>query len=720
MPTLGDRPLKRIKTESRAQSARKVDAIVAADRRAQWRLAQAEFVRAFEGSVSAAQRALGEAILEGRFAEFADVLAEIQAAPANGILTTIPSRSTIKRWRRLPAAEVTIEGLRDGARSGRPRKHWDPILRAELDRKVAEDGVRNVNELHRHLKRFAQQRGLAAPNNYQVRTRLAEIPQVARVVAAFGRRAGIADAIVHGTVPADYPHQMWTMDEMTYPVWVKAYDPVVGAVIAQQMEICFAVDNCCGVVPTYYVVNPLTRGVLRGVDRWDVIATAVGGMLPELAPPACQAFSGYIPKVIRWDRANAHKELQSRLLRIGVDVPDMPGDSPWSRGLVERTVGILKNAATRLKGYVGLYEVAEHRAAGDERATLRAAGDTTTRLREKTSILIAELYTIEEFTEQFDAIVREFNETLIHTEWRMPRAMRYLEQLRPGELRSGRDAISLLESSRHVVKKDGIVLSHHAFAAASPTMAFFKGEMVDVRADPALRGIYVADREKTYHFMPRKKDQAKRLDAATVSKAMYQAVSVYDKISKAARQQLRDAATSIESGEVADAVAKLGLNLRREVAARHRDDELRRAAADASADTSAASGSGRATGARPSTDTPVDVQTALNPSPESSGGEDSSDDVLELLDDIEANRIRLGLDDAKEGPKSASTARAAQHAKPLSPLHAPPPALERPAVVLPINRASPERLRARAPAPNTAVPLTTGRVRRGLVRRPPT
>lgn len=543
---LYERPLHRIKAETTAHARRKTAARERSDRRAQQRLAWARFAQQFDGSGDACRKAMIVAMEKG-------TLIPPFLKEGKTLRECAPSVWCIQQWRALPPERLTVESLRHKPVGGRPRATWHPAVADEFDLQVSSGRFTKVMPLFNHLRKFAEARGIPAISYEQVRYRMAEVPLIRRVVGRHGKRAGIADAANHGAVPATYAHEMWVLDELELPVFVKAHSFELRQNVAVKPSVVLIVDGASGVIVSYFVANPLARGALKGADRDDIMSALLSGFLPEFAPPACARYAGWKPKVLRYDRAPIHQDSRRRLDDVGIDVPDLPGFAPWQRGLVEAAVKVIKEATLTFHGHADLYSIAEY-ASKTDLTTREAAVRANERITEKVPVLIENLWSMDRLGAELDTVVREFNEERIHDEAKMPRAARYGLALDADKLVSGRDTLSLLSPHRVMVQKNGIRVQRIPFEHTTEGFSFPVGSRVDLRVDPALRGLF-AETPSGLVFLRPMRQAALSTDPASVSHRINAEVAHYDRLSRAAKEFLRQREVGLEQAELADAIA---------------------------------------------------------------------------------------------------------------------------------------------------------------------
>jgi len=550
-----EKPVKPLRTESPGVLRRRTAAMQVTDRRAEFRHACARFVRQFDGPVREARIALVSAIENGDL-----VGPDLQTGQT--VNDIVASEETLRRWRNLPSDDATIQGLRDKPRPGRPAVPLHKDLEKKL-KDLAADGPSNITAIHAEIVEEAARLGLKEeeiPTYKQVYRRMADVPLAERSAGRHGKEAALADAVVHGAVPAAYPHDVTTEDELDSGVWVRAYSPELKQLVAVQPPIAILVDNFTGAIIAREVINPLLRDATVGPDTWDILSLYVGAYFPEFAAEPCRPYAGFLPNALRMDSHGSHREARDRLSAIGVHVPWLPVRRPWVRGIVEKSVAMLKDALRNLRGHQDKYHVAEHANRNTNAATQDSAG-TSGRKAQTIPLLTTQLMTLEEFTGHLDRIMTKLLTDLDHSEFGMPRHGRYLETVRPDLLRSGREALTLLAPRSVRIGKEGIKIGEVAFLPVDPDYHLTMGRTVEVRIDPALRGLFIVEPSGHLTLCLLKEVVSASRNSADFAKAMNAEVSVAYRLANTLREERRRAFTGEIGAAHADAVDAQQLDL---------------------------------------------------------------------------------------------------------------------------------------------------------------
>jgi transposase InsO family protein len=443
----------------------------------------------------------------------------VREAIAAGVITVakVPSAATVRRLvaKQTAAPETTVDTFKDG--EGRGRK---PLAINERILTLIKDAVRtkrpgSIRRVHQAVVKRARVLKLHAPSYGTVYKLYREEGVLLDSASQHGRDAAELDGVTHSTVPAPYTHDVWTLDEFTLPIWCRYYDLEREDWVSFKPTVVIVIDNCSRVIVGYWVCDPQRRFhrkdspnvVRKGADATDVLATLIGAACPEAAPTATRRYAGYLPNALRWDRAKAHLTLVDKILSLNIAVPDLPGERPPNRGIIERPIGTLKDACDTVIGYAHEYAPTDQPGAENDEAQEDAAGQSR-RVRTRTPIEPTYLCDVKEVRAHFDEIVRRYNDEHQHRELEglTPRQA-YPMRMRPrSERRAGRDILPLLKTRVATVQKDGIVYwnrgsSYHFAAAVGPdTIAL--GTSVNYRPDPMLRGLFAEHRGATVFLKP--------------------------------------------------------------------------------------------------------------------------------------------------------------------------------------------------------------------------
>ena len=111
--------------DPKSERRRKQRSVVDADAVARFRFGCVQVFRAVEGTMQARVAAVADAIRSGQI----PCPPRAAGAPAEDLT---PSRLSLVRWDKRAGTPPTMERLRDGARSGRPRLDWTPAMEQAL------------------------------------------------------------------------------------------------------------------------------------------------------------------------------------------------------------------------------------------------------------------------------------------------------------------------------------------------------------------------------------------------------------------------------------------------------------------------------------------------------------------------------------------------------------------------------------------------------------
>jgi hypothetical protein len=297
--------------------------------------------------------------------------------------------------------------------------------------------------------------------------------------------------MVKSTVPAEFPHHYWTLDELLATVWIKAFHPVLRLLVSVRPWVVLIADNFSRVPVGFYVCEPF-RGMTTtvGFDSEEVMGAFFSAAIPDLAPPETRAFTGYLPRILRMDGASQHNQLKLALRKQGVGAEKLEKGTPWSRGSVERLIGGIDSICQPIRGHMaGIIPTDQVKKAPEELRTGAAA--TSLRHRRKHVVAVESLPTLSEFREAFAREIHRYAVERKHSMIGVTPEITYFNHLRPEELRSGLDATLMLPPVTLTVGKGGLM---HRKAYFAPEVAGRKlnvGEQLVCRPDPLKRGLFV-------------------------------------------------------------------------------------------------------------------------------------------------------------------------------------------------------------------------------------
>lgn len=396
--------------------------------------------------------------------------------------------------------DLSVETFARGAGSGRPRTKLDPrLLEHLLDLIRIRPGARLTYYLS-DLEEIAAEFGLPRPTLHMVESVYRSIDPAELAVARHGAKAGMADAMQRATIPTSRPHEVWTLDELQIPVWIKAYDPARRRLVSVQPFAVVIVDNHSRVVVAFHVVPPFGSGATVGYSSADILGAFYSAALPDLAPPSLRRFSGFLCDTLRMDNHATHTGLREILEANGVNVPDLPVQTPYSRGLIERLVGSVKGICEDIRGHEASWLPADQVEENPSR-TRSAAAATLDRVARKTIIAVEDLYDVDELTAQLLTRLEKYHERPHRILRRAPVAV-YLERLRREESRPGIDALRWLPVVRLQVGRGRIEHRNRVFAARVAGRTLRHGAQVTCRAEPLGRGLYLMQRGVPWFLRP--------------------------------------------------------------------------------------------------------------------------------------------------------------------------------------------------------------------------
>ncbi len=536
----GTKPYKATGTRSRYSASRATKARKKADDRATFRMRCVQVARLEGGTLN-------------------EQLEAVENACAIGLLPgEAPSRTTLWEW--LQKADqagddrpLEVADFEEEAGRGRKPVPMGDVVEAEICQRLADDRHPSIRKMWLSVQGWAQERGHPKPSYWQVYRFVNEVP--AERIAAYrnGSRAAVADTMHHPPVPADYTHQIWSLDEMDVPVWIRQFDRQSKRWIAVVVSMVLVLCNRSRAIVGYYVADPKRRGKTSGFDSTDVLVALLGAMLPELAPPACRTFSGHRPEVLRWDKAQQHVSMLEDVERSGIYVPDLPGRTPYPRGKVERPVDTLKALCSEITGYKWKWLPLTDRVTKNPKATRSEAVATNFRERTKIPIEVEELHTYERLCEEIDRkVIAVYNEELTHRKLGTQPEIAYHENFDRALVRNGRDALYILSPKTGVVRKGNLEHLNTDFYIESQGREVPHQTQVRYRPDPLLRGIFVeAFGENDIFCMPAE-EWARLHNGSDVARDRAATARQYSDEGERAREDLRRKRIGEEAARRAD------------------------------------------------------------------------------------------------------------------------------------------------------------------------
>jgi hypothetical protein len=537
------KPIKRLGTHTRATRQHAIRRAERREKKAQERLRVAK---------------LGAAYREQKVS-WRDIQDHIEAMVIAGELLRPYSHETI---RQLVAAyekgATSAADFVDRARAGRPSR-MDALLRAKIQTAVGTDTAYPVAPLFVEVVEEAKRVGVLPPSYDTVKRYVALQGRGRANAARFGARVSQIEGMVHSTVPARSPHEVWTIDEFDAPWYVRVLDYKRELWCSVRPTVIVVADHHSGVILGYWVadptrrLDPITKQVMRaGFDASDVLgammAAAWGG---PLATPACAAFTGWLPRTIRWDNHATHVNLRAILEKLGeklaieavsfrpatedlpcvsfseweeedvvdhdgrsyssdqtgIVIPKLPRYRPINRGKIESIVGIAKRLCHRFPSHVDKV-VPIDRLKEDLKSLRDQSAGAGSREFRREPLNVMRLPTIEESRAMFDACVSTYNHTSVPKRLHMTRRVYYRSRFDSTQTRRGIDILAALDTKVTLVSTEGIV--HHHDGGATEFAYSVDGKFqlhldtaVTYKAEPLLRGIFANIEERWYWLPPK-------------------------------------------------------------------------------------------------------------------------------------------------------------------------------------------------------------------------
>ncbi|MCA2991623.1 hypothetical protein [Gemmatimonas sp.] len=491
--------------------------------------------------------------------------------------TDLPSLKTLARLKaRWDAGAQSVDDYRDEPRSGRPRIVLTPSCEGIVRDFVLTDRGASVRRLTAKLAEAAAKDQVPAPSASTIARRLSA-QRLERTAARYGRKVAEMEALPHSTVPVDFTHEVWTLDELTSPVWASMYCDRENAWVPIRPDVVLLMDSASRAILSLHVCDPARRRDADGRrprgghDREDVLATLFSAAVPELAEPAmCAPLAGHLPKVLRLDNAKSHIAMRDggdasrdaetyAALTSLIEIPKLPSQRPINRGSVERAVRTLKELCDELWCHVDRVQPVEWNpeTPAAERSRAAGAGD---RVPRRSQVTAESLPTIRELEAMLAPLVARFNRTRRDVLEGLSPEQAYRAKM-PRQPRKGRDLLSILPARTGVVGPKGLTFQRnkvpHAFAAATKSFWFKVDTTLTYRVDPLCRAVF-AVHGKEQLVLPRLADAARRQDPAKFAKQQAAAVRYVSQIADEAAREAALAAASrqIVEGATAQALAR--------------------------------------------------------------------------------------------------------------------------------------------------------------------
>ena len=479
--------------------------------------------------------------------------------------------STLCRWLQAEAAarqagRSFVDALADKPGRGPKRQRLPQVLVDEIDR-LAGLANRSIRKVVKGAEQLAKKLKLERPTGHKVRLALNDLGHAFHRAAAQGGQAVRIDGVPHAAVPTDHPHQLWTTDTFDFPVLMRGYDASAEPGSAAEYfgvpcEGILVIENHSGCILSDYLCDPTGRKDdvdqdAPGGPRYsredaysrdkataqEVLGALLSAALPDLAPDPLKPVAGRLPSVALRCDVKVQRQLRERLQAIGLAVPELEGNSPNQRGIVEAIIGGVKGRAATLPGARPLYAEATRSEAAVAKERVQRAPKKH-RPRPTIPIAARDYPDIRMARRLLREVVDEYNHTPGENTPENPLGLSPFQRLRAGVRgpecaephgRPGTDAYRLMEPNSTVVDKKSIRHRGVQFAASptlfaesadgGPVVGFGIGELVDYRVDPLLRGIFAQARhsrlgEHPVMFLGRLTDVSRASDAAAVAKGL--------------------------------------------------------------------------------------------------------------------------------------------------------------------------------------------------------
>lgn len=546
MSTLEGKKVHKPRKQSRKQTHDAIKRIAREDDRMALRYRWAVVLRSVEGGYGTRRKKLIEKILAG----------EAPCPPlkeGEAVEDVVWCREHCKRAIKLSEEEMTLEHFRERPGKGNKPKPIPEELQKEFDFQINLAVVPSEAEMHRLLKRKAEALNLPVVSEWKVQQLYKAKPYVQLVAARQGTMAAKADATPGGATLARWPYHILALDELTIPVWVKFWLQAIRAYIALRLDACIVIDVFSQVILSHHVANPIRRGMIRGLDRFDVFGAACSAVFPDLAEPYATDLVGRIPLVLKYDNAKAHELTGRRFEKAGVDTPAAPGYHPWLRPEVEGLVKILKGQCYDIVGYDEKWNIAEYEADPAWKKRKIAVAHNR-RLPTHIPATVEQLHSITSFRREFAARVQRVNQDLIHEDWGTTRESRFFDHIEESRCRPWTDALVLLEPKAVEVQKGAVKFRGTKFAPKVGSRMLQVGEQLVFRPDPLLRGLFVQE-GPFIEFLPTKAEAAGEIDGSDLAREQNAIAGHYSRLGREAREEYQRQQLGERGAALANAVS---------------------------------------------------------------------------------------------------------------------------------------------------------------------
>ena len=418
----------------------------------------------------------------------------------------IPPRASLQRL--LAAGDAAKKGgtlsvlsFVDDPRPGRPRKLLDPRVASSVHDLILLRPNASLTYFLEDAEEIAEEFGLPKPTLHQIEVLFNSIPVEDKSAARHGSKAARADTMQRATIPTKRPHEVWTLDELLVPVWIKAFHPLELRLVSVKTHAVLIADNHSRVIVGIHVVPPFSDEEAQvGYRGTDVTGAFYGAALKELSHPDTRMFAGHLPGMLRMDNHSTHAALREIASKNGVHIPSLPSLVPYSRGLVERLVGSFKRICEPIRGHEDSWLPADQ-VGEDPRTTRSVAAAALGRVGRKTIIPVEDLYDVHELREELGKAITRYHHRVHRILRTTPMAV-YQERHRPREARKGIDVLTWLEVVRLKVLQGRIEHSHVVFAARAAGRELRHGSQVNCRIEPLNRGLFADFQGATFFLAP--------------------------------------------------------------------------------------------------------------------------------------------------------------------------------------------------------------------------
>lgn len=490
----------------------------------------------------------------------------------------VPCRNTLRALREhWEAGHESIEDYQDEPRCGAPSQPLPEELSDEIEAGVDAGAYTSATAMHRHVTFTAASLGMAAPSYYKVKKAMAGLGRLRRTAARHGGKAAKQDAALHGTIPCDEAHDIWTEDEAKALLWAGGYDKTCDLWVSICIWVAFIIDNMSRAIVGYHVVDPTRRRdedgkmMRNGFDTRDVLAAFFSATIPGLAPASTRQFAGHRGRTLRWDRDPTHNALWEPFdKKVGFTVTELPVRSPDNRGIIESFIEFFKNELCQgMDGHADMVlptdrinEGVQPKHVGHARTDDSAQGKRTPRL---TLTEPDQLPRIADVRRAIEEKIRWYNFEHQHQELGGLTPYQAYRASKPRRPLAGTDILTMVEPRSTLVTKYGILHEEdkqmHRFAVERDGIIYGADKTVVYRPDPLFRGILVEEQHGDaieHVFLPRLKDWSKEQDdGRRVAHLQNAQTGLYSDQASAARGEPRNAPPS-SGADIDDPAAPAG------------------------------------------------------------------------------------------------------------------------------------------------------------------